>query len=202
LVWLVLSGACMAQAVSPRFEEEHARGVKQNPRGLKLVLGTADGHTIYRLSDTIRFRLSFASQQLRRYTADLASAGSRAGASNDFVIEGPDMAAPIHSDVFSPPAIVCCSSDRRYVKQKPLASEASLQLKWLERGLGLSTSLTPRKFKPGVYAIFAQTRSVMVGWPKSEHDRYHTVSNLVVTSSNILRITILPDASDSEEDKR
>lgn len=202
MVWFVLSGACIAQAVSPRFEEEHARGVEQNPPGLKAVLATADGHTTYRLSDTIRFRLSFASQQLRRYTVDLASAGSGAGASNDFVIEGPDMAAPIHSAVVSPPAIVCCTSDRRYVKHKPLASEAFLQLKWLERGLGLSTSLTPRKFKPGIYAIFAQTRSVMVGWPKSEHDRYHTVSNLVVTSSNILHITILPDAADSEEDKR
>jgi hypothetical protein len=41
------------------------------------------------------------------------------------------------------------------------------------------------EMKPGDYAIFAQTRSVMRGWPKSEHDDFRSVSDLVVTSSNI-----------------
>jgi len=50
------------------------------------------------------------------------------------------------------------------------------------------------ELKPGNYAIFAQTRSILLGWPKSEHDAYHSVSDLVVTS-NILHITILPDVA-------
>ncbi len=33
----------------------------------------------------------------------------------------------------------------------------------------------------------------MRGWPKSQHDQYHSVSDIVVTSNNVLHITILPD---------
>ena len=44
----------------------------------------------------------------------------------------------------------------------------------------------------GSLAFFVQTRRVMHGWPKSERDQYHSISDIVVTSNNILHVTILP----------
>jgi hypothetical protein len=82
---------------------------------------------------------------------------------------------------------------------KQLAGEGVLvNLKRIERFTDEATFPLPgMELKPGTDAIFAQTRSVMRGWPKSEHDAFHAVSDLVVTLRNTLHITILPDAADS-----
>ena len=98
---------------------------------------------------------------------------------------------------------VCCGSKRRYLGPKPLTGEGILvSLKRIERFTNEATfPLRRMELKPGDYAVFAQTRSLMRGWPKSAHDANHAVSDLVVTSSNILHVTILPDAADSDSGK-
>ncbi len=200
---LVLSIACSAQSVSPSFDDEYSRAIERNPPGVILTIATIPEHSTYHLSDVIRFKVMFTSDKARLYTAELGGAGSAAGASYDFVIQGPGLAAPIHSQPSHPFGIVCCSSKRRYLGQKPLPGpELRVSLKRIEQFTNEATfplrhSPTLRmELKPGDYAIFAQTRSVMQGWPKSEHDAYDAVSDLVVTSSNILHITILPDGAD------
>jgi hypothetical protein len=200
---LVLAIGCFAQSDSPSFDEEHSRGIEQNPPGVTFTISTIPKHSKHRLSDDIRFEVMFTSTKARLYTAELAGAGSAAGASFDFVIQVPGMSAPIHSQPSNRMGYVCCGSKRRYLGPKPLAGEGVLvNLKRIERFANEATFRLPRmEFKPGDYAIFAQTRSVMRGWPKSEHDAFHAVSDLVVTSSNILHITILPDEPDLNSGK-
>ena len=48
--------------------------------------------------------------------------------------------------------------------------------------------------EPGEYWVFVQTRRVMLGWPKAQ-DKYFKAGDTLVTSSNILKITILPDGT-------
>jgi len=196
---LVLAIACFAQsAASPSFDEEYSRGVEQNPLGVTFAISTIPEHSTHHLSDDIRFEVMFTSTKPRLYTAELAGAGSAAGASFDFVIQGPGMAVPIHSQPSNLMGYVCCGSKRRYLGPKRLTGEGIIvSLKRIERFTNDATFPLPRmELKPGDYAIFAQTRSVMRGWPKSKHAAYHAVSDLVVTS-NILHITILPDVADS-----
>jgi hypothetical protein len=196
---LLLAIACLAQSASASFDEEYSRGTEQNPPGVTFTISTIREHSTHHLSDDIRFEVMFVSRKERLYTAELAGAGSATGASFDFVIQGPGMSAPIHSQPSNRMGYVCCGSKRRYLGPKPLAGEGVLvNLKRIERFTNESTFPLPRlELKPGDYAIFAQTRSVMRGWPKSEHDTFHAVSDLMVTSSNILHITILPDVADS-----
>ena len=202
LTLLALSIVCSAQSLSSRFEEEHARGVEQNPLGVTLTISTADGGSAYHLWDVIRFRLSFASTKLYFYTVELNS-GNSAGTSHDFVIQGPGIAIPIHSHPIAQPGVVCCDSNRRYVRLKPLGTVAYLDFMFLERNLNMKSlphpPTPPMHFEPGDYTIFVQTRSVMRGWPKSDHARYHDLSDTVVTSSNVLHITILPVVPIGEE---
>ena len=195
----VLAIAGFAQSASPSFDEEYSRGIEQNPPGVTLTISTIPELSTHHLSDNIRFEVMFTSTTARLYTAELAGDGSAAGASFDFVIQGPGMSAPIHSQPSNPMGYVCCGNKRQYLGPKPLAGEGVLvNLKRIERFTNEATFPPPgMELKPGNYAIFAQTRSVMRGWPKSEHDAFHAVSGLVVTSSNTLHITILPDAADS-----
>ncbi len=184
---LVLTIVCSAQSVSPSFDEEYSRAIERNPPGVTLTIATIPEHSTCHLSDVLRFKVTFTSKQARLYTAELGGGGSAAGASFDFVIQGPGMAAPIHSQPSHPFGIVCCGSTRRYLGQKPLtAPEFRVSLKRIEQftneatfRLRHSPSLR-MELKPGNYAIFAQTRSILLGWPKSEHDAYHSVSDLVV----------------------
>lgn len=198
ILLLVLAIACSAQSASRSFDEEYSRGLKQNPPDVTFTISTIPEHSKHQLSDNIRFEVMFTSTKARLYTAELAGAGNAAGASFDFVIQGPGMSAPIHSQRSSHMGYVCCGSKRRYLGPNLLAEGVLVNLKRIERFANEATLQLPRmEFKPGDYAIFAQTRSVMRGWPKSEHDAFHAVSDLVVTSSNILHITILPDVADS-----
>lgn len=48
--------------------------------------------------------------------------------------------------------------------------------------------------EPGDYWVFVQTRRVVRGWPK-DGDIYFKASDIVVTSSNVVRITVLPDGN-------
>jgi hypothetical protein len=198
---LALSVACSAQQISPSFDEQHAGGVEQNPPGVALTISTRDGHSVYHLSDTLYFRLSFTSKKSDVYTVELDSAMSRAGVSDDFVIQRPDVTVPIHSQP-SLMGYVCCDTNRRYVRNEPLVADTALRMEYLERSLNFQLrdsqvlgAIPPfaKKLKPGEYAIFLQSRRLMRGWPKSEHDQYHAISDIVVTSNNVLHITILPD---------
>ena len=83
-------------------------------------------------------------------------------------------------------------------------AETGLRMEYLERSLNFQLrdsqvlgAIPPfaKKLNPGEYTIFLQSRRLMRGWPKSEHDQYHTISDIVVTSNNVLHITILPDVS-------
>ena len=98
--------------------------------------------------------------------------------------------------------LVCCDSNRRYLKQKPLATIGYLNLKSTWQFLSGRRRDVPASLpvlKPGDYAIFVQTRRVNRGWPKSHHDLYFAPGDTVVTSSNILHITVLPDETNSEK---
>ncbi|MGA7424421.1 MAG: hypothetical protein WBW77_17185, partial [Candidatus Sulfotelmatobacter sp.] len=53
----------------------------------------------------------------------------------------------------------------------------------------------PTGLKAGDYVIYVQTRRLLRGWPKSGRQQYFVASDIVVTSNNILHITIVPDAS-------
>ena len=198
---LAVSVACSAQQISPSFDEQHAKGVEQNPPGVTLTISMRDAHSAYHLSDTLYFRLSFTNKNSDVYTVELDSAMNRAGVSDDFVIQRPDATVPIHSWP-NLMGYVCCDTDRRYLGKEPLVAETGLRMEYLERSLNFRLrdsqvlgAIPPfaEKLKPGEYAIFLQSRRLMRGWPKSEHDQYHSVSDIAVTSNNVLHITILPD---------
>ena len=200
---LAVSVVCSAQQISPSFDEQHARGLKQNPPGVTLTISMRDGHSAYHLSDTLYFRLSFTNKNSDVYTVELDSAMNKAGVSDDFVIQRPDATVPIHSQP-SLAGYVCCDTNRRYLGKEPLVADTALRIEYLERSVNfrLRNSLVigaipslAEKLKPGEYATFLQSRRLMRGWPKSEHDQYHIVSDIVVTSNNVLHITILPDVA-------
>jgi hypothetical protein len=194
LTLLVLAIACSAQSVSPSFDGEYARGIQQNPPGVRLTIETIPQSATYHFFDAIRFTLKFTSDKAHLYTAELAPE-SAAGVSYDFVIQGPGMAAPIHSQLWHPFAYVCCGGERRYLSQKPRTGAGfRVSLGYFLQPAPLQPS-RPMESKPGDYAVFVQTRSVMRGWPKSSRDAFHSVSDLVVTSANILHLTILPDVA-------
>jgi hypothetical protein len=116
-----------------------------------------------------------------------------AGVSDDFVIQRPDTTLPIHSQP-SLMAYVCRDTNRRYLGKEPLVADTTLRVEYLGRSLASPVlGAMPQLAGPGEYAIFLQSRRLMRGWPKSEHDQYHSVSDIVVTSNNVLHITILPD---------
>jgi hypothetical protein len=52
---------------------------------------------------------------------------------------------------------------------------------------------TETEITPGEYTVFMQTRRVLLGWPKSERQKYKSASNIVVTSSNVLHLTLVAD---------
>ena len=198
---LAVSVACSAQQISPSFDEQHAKGVEQNPPGVTLTISTRDGHSAYHISDTLYFKLSFTNKNSDVYTVELDSAMNKAGVSDDFVIQRADTTPPIHSQP-SLMGYVCCDTNRRYLGKEPLVAETALRIEYLERSLNfrLRNSQVPgaippfaQRLGPGEYTIFLQSRRLMRGWPKSQHDQYHTVSDIVVTSNNVLHITILPD---------
>ncbi|MFZ1916239.1 MAG: hypothetical protein WAU58_01605 [Terriglobales bacterium] len=193
LALLVLSISCFAQSDFAALEDQHTRDVAQNPPGVTLTVAV-DGPTAYHLSDVIRFKLAFASKQPRRYTADLAWGANSAASSVDFVMQAPDGTVPFHSPPF---LSVCCQYNRRYLSQRPLTARVGFTVNYFRRQATLPFYLT--KLTPGDYEFFVQTRSVMRGWPKPGHNQ--SPSNLVVTSSNVLHITILPDTPAGNNDK-
>lgn len=209
IVLLAVSVVCSAQQISPSFDDQHVRGVEQNPPGVTLTISTRDGDSAYHLSDTLYFRLSFTSKNSHIYTVELNTPMNLAGVSDDFVIQRPDATLPIHSQPILM-GYVCCDTNRRYVGKEPLVAETALRMEYLERSLkfrlrnSLVIGATPslaEKLKPGEYAIFLQSRRLMRGWPKSEHDQYHSVSDIAVTSNNVLHITILPDVPREDRGK-
>jgi len=196
LVLCIGSCASNAQSNSPQSEEEPARDIEQNPPGVTLAIATVDGRSTYRVSDQIRFTLSFTSKESSLYTAELTPGGNVAGSNDDFVITGPGIAKPTHLLPDLNLGVVCCGSDRKYIRQKPLAATSSLNLRLAWEFLNRRHPTIPARpadLKPGDYAIFVRTRRVMRGLPKSQHDVYFAVGDIVVTSSNIVHIKILTD---------
>jgi hypothetical protein len=134
----VLAIACFAQSASPSFDEEHSSGIEQNPPGVTFTISIIPEHSTHHLSDDIWFEVMFTSTKARLYTAELAGAGtgsgSAAGVSFDFVIQGPGMAAPIHSQPSNAMGYACCGSKRRYLGSKPLTGRGiPVSLKRIER---------------------------------------------------------------------
>ena len=207
LFWLSL--ACVAQSPSTQFREEYERALAQNPPGLEMTISTVGGKSSYHLGEPLRLKLTFTSSRWHRYTVELVGPASVAGASPDFVIGGPGIPSPIHSQRVQLYGIICCNTKRRYVERTPVsAPELRIVLREIERAANARAGFPqilpsppfspPVKMQPGEYSIFAQTRSVMRGWPKNSRDEYHSVSDFVLTSSNILHITALPDIPQAE----
>ena len=198
----LVTDACAAQSSLSAFEDEHAKGLQQNPSGITFIISTIDGRSTYHLSDVIRFKLALTSKKPRVYTFETTSGlTTAAGAVDDLVIAGPDTVSPVHSRQRAPIAFVCCETKRRYLSQKPKFAAFALSFERLQ-GVKLKPDFTTAsEVTPGEYAVFMQTRRVLRGWPKSENDTYSAVSRIVVTSSNILHLTILPNAPDPQKAK-
>jgi hypothetical protein len=98
-LFALLAITSCAQSVSPSFDDEYAKGVGQNPPGVTFTIATVPADAVFHLSDDIRFKVSLVSSKSRFYTAELGGGGSAAGTSFDFIIQGPGMLAPIHTQV-------------------------------------------------------------------------------------------------------
>jgi hypothetical protein len=112
------------------------------------------------------------------------------------------MQVPIHTkDSVIRAGVVCCGSRRRYVRPKAIAASSFLDASMMTRlvipdpfsNSNREASGVPPQ--PGDYWLFVQTRRVIDGWPKGGRDLYFKASDLVITSSNIVRITVLQDGS-------
>jgi hypothetical protein len=180
LCFLLVSTACLAQ--SEQFVREYCHGLEQNRPGLKLTFETADRRSNYRLSDVIRFKFTFTSQSARVYTIDTAVGGNAATTSADFIIDGPGLRAPIHSEPIDPRGYVCCDSRRHYLARSPVSLSdrgiALINLALFGGGMRVPP-LRRYELKPGEYVVFVQTRNVMQGWPKSPHDAYQHLAALL-----------------------
>lgn len=196
LILCIGSCASCAQSNSPQSEEQRGRDTKQNPPGVTLAIATVDGRSTYRVSDQIRFTLSFTSKEPNLYSAELAPGGNVASSNDDFVITGPGISEPTHLLPNVNTGIVCCGSDRKYIGEKPVVATSSVNLRLAWEFLNRRPPAVASRLadlKPGDYAIFVRTRRVMRGLPNSQHDLYFAVGDIVVTSSNIVHIKILND---------
>jgi hypothetical protein len=198
LLVLAISVICAGQSAPVQIQDEHTRGVAQNPHDLaaRLVIVGAKPNG----PNDVELRILFTSSRPNTYTAELAPGGN-AAAIEDFVFQGPGMEAPVHSkDVSLTPGIVCCGSNRHTIRKTPMAARSflSLDILWERIPDPLTkkdSQTTLSQASPGDYWLFIQTRRVMRGWPKSEKDSYFKAGNLTVTSNNIVHFTILPDGS-------
>jgi hypothetical protein len=194
---LVLVGICAAQAAPMQIQEEHEHAIAENPKDVRLVIAlvpSREGH-----NEELHLKLFFTSTTPHSYTAELAPGGNTA-AIDDFIFQGPGMLLPVHSkDGPIPEGVVCCGSDRRYIGKTPISANAYFKIILPPRIPGLVAGsnfrLVPIEPPPGDYSIFVQTRRVMKGWPKSERDLYFKASDVVITSSNCVHVTVLPDGS-------
>lgn len=194
LVMTSLFGGAYAQSTLKQFEEEHDLGVKQNPPGVSFSIATTDGRSAFHLSEWVKFRLIFVSKKASVYTADLAPGGA-AGTADHFILQPTESPTIFH--LGGGPS-VCCWVDRRSIKPKSTPGRATVMFSNL-RPYSLhpfDPFASPSAFSPlppGEFDLFIQTRRVLHGWPKTQREKYEKLSDLVVTSSNILHITLLPD---------
>lgn len=202
LALFLMAVACAAQSSLKAFENEHVQGLQQNPPGITFIISTVDGRSTYHLSDLIRIKLVLTSKKPDVYTFETTTGmTTQAGTSDDLVIVGPDVVSPIHSHSRVPMGYICCETKRHYLTQKPLIATFALRLEGMPRVMPKVDLTTPTEITPGGYSVFMQTRRVLRGWPKSEHDKYFGVSDIVVTSSNILHLTLLPNTPEPKSDK-
>ena len=198
-VWLA-GAVCGAQSSLKAFEDEHAHGVKENPAGVEFSISTVGGRSTYHISDWIQLNLTLTSKEPRVYTFESTSGmTTAAGANDDMVIVGPDVVSPLHTLARVMIGHLCCETKRRYLSLRP--SSATFGLRFVDiprytQSIPNVDFTTPAEITPGEYAVFMQTRRVLRGWPKSEREKYSVASDIVVTSNNILHLTILPDAAE------
>jgi|SRR5208283_370129 len=196
LIMLILCGICFGQALPASLQEEHNSAIAKNPPDIELRIALAPSRN--NRHDDLHLKLTFKSNKSRLYTAELAPGGNTATI-DDFVFQGPGMPTPVHSKDGPPVGVVCCGSRRIYVGETPVTASAYFRIALPPRirdpFAESAPSLTPVEPEPGDYSIFVQTRRVMKGWPKSERDRYFTTSDIILTSNNIVHITLLPDGT-------
>jgi hypothetical protein len=184
-----LGGSGYSQTI-PEFELDHEKGLRANPLGVALEIATRDGRSTYHPSDQITLRLVFSNSSTKHYNLELATHENPAGTSDEFVVDGPadmsslarfstsngslDVVRAVSRQNFG--AVVCCSYHRVPLVSKPVTAQST------EVHLKI----------PGEYYVFVQTRRMFRNWPQSEKGRYDVVGDLVVTSSNVLHLTIVP----------
>jgi hypothetical protein len=196
LALILITVACAdAQQSLKAFEGEYAQGLHQNPAGITFVISTADGHTTYHLHDTIPIKLALASKNPHVYTFETTSGlTTEAGGSDDLVIFGPDVVSPIHSrSRVMQGHYVCCESKRIYLTEEAAVASFSTTLGRILRLMPKPDMTTGTEITPGEYTVFMQTRRVLRGSPKSQDQNFRGVSNIVVTSNNVLHLTLVAD---------
>ena len=200
----MIARICLAQSAVSSMESEHAQNLQQNPPGITLTIALAEPTAKCYFDKRIRLKLLFSSNKARDYTVELAPGGSAAASSDDLVFEGPEMLNPLHSESLEPGrGVVCCGTNRAYVTAKPIVATAYVTLPSRDPLSDAPLVLFPNRptgRKPGDYAIYIRTRRLLRGWPKSSREKYFATSDIVVTSKNILQITVMPRPT-ADEDK-
>ena len=159
------------------FEKSNAEAARNNPEGLRVELRTRGEKSTYHLYENIPIDLIFSSSKPATYSIELSEGMNAAGDTNRFVV---DPIETVFENNILPHGIICCGSDRPYLRHEPIV---------LHRDL----SSFLRFEAPGQYQVFYTTRRVFRGKANSNSkDVYQEQSELTVTS-NLLTLTILPD---------
>ncbi len=197
LTCFLITVACAAQTSLKAFEDEYTRGLQQNHPGITFIISTVDGLSTYHLHDTIAIKLALTSKEPHVYTFETTSGiSTEASTSDDLVVVGPNAVSPIHSrSRVMQGHYVCCRSKRLYLSEKPSIASFSTTLGGIPRLIPKPDMTTDTEITPGEYTVFMQTRRVLHGWPKSEDEKYRGVSKIVVTSNNVLHLTLVGDST-------
>jgi hypothetical protein len=164
-VLLAISAACGAQTTK-RFEEWHDRGLKENPAGVMLHLGTKDDRTAYHASEIITLQLLFTNSTDDVYTVEASDVGH----GDEVVLQRSDVAEP--SRLTSDHGVACCSDVRRPLGRKPTVVPSYFHL----------------RLKPGEYSLYLKTQRVSRGWPEPGH-----YGEGPAVTSDVLHISVAPD---------
>ena len=188
IAFTLIVQVCVAQTTLPDFDRAHREALEGNPPGVVFTLATANGKSEFHSSERIDVTEKFTSSKPGKYSVELEY--NNAPGSNDiFVFKRRDGSAI----QFSHYDIICCYSRRRYLRNSQLKTGSSVNMSYFQHYGSVAGPLP--LMPPGDYDLYVQTRRVTRGWPDREH-RYLKLGDLIVTSENVVHITILPDEAE------
>lgn len=196
------------QKTFPNFDEYRRRALRESPSDISLHTRFKGNRTIYKFGELVKIILTFSTRNYGAYSIEQDLSNNPAG--DLFVFRRADNTA---LQMHGRNGYVCCGSHREYLREKPISTISDYQT---YRGgstggiIGgiidtndpkLRAFLEQRRrereieawgvnLPPGEYDFFVRTYRVSKGWPEDLYANDN--SPLVVTSRNVLHITILP----------